>query len=74
MPNLDDLGDLGDLDLGDLVIDDVEPGADLDGADMDAPDAGAETSADGGIAMASYYAVSHDVYCVRCCRFFDGQW
>ncbi|MBQ6349103.1 MAG: InlB B-repeat-containing protein [Clostridia bacterium] len=46
--------------MGDLVIDDVEPGADLDGADMDAPDAGEETSADGGIAMASYYAVTFD--------------
>jgi len=57
LPNFDDLGD---LDLGDLVIDDVEPGADLDGADMDAPDAGEETSADGGIAMASYYAVTFD--------------
>ena len=60
LPNLDDLGDLGDLDLGDLVIGDVEPGADLDGADIDAPDAGEETSADGGIAMASYYAVTFD--------------
>jgi hypothetical protein len=61
LPEFNDLPDPGELnDLGDLVIGDVEPGADLDGADIDAPDAGEETSADGGIAMASYYAVTFD--------------